>query len=445
MQRADLFSYLHGMTAVLVSPALSHTRLPHAVYPVSSLIVLLQMFAFCVNLFFNGALFVRMRRMSAEQKKVVWKYQRLFAYLAFSSSLFGALAFGSRWRHLTLTYSVNALLDTINPTNEMLQYAYEQYRARLRWAAAYYVMYPMELWFTLLAKLTVLARLQHFSSTAHQRSRWSACNRVSAAIVLLCMFAGFIGNCVAAVYYIRASDLMGEAAAAFAVNKASLGYNISLLARQEDAVANNCSSVQRFSEMSVLIVVIVTFLVVGVLSSRVISSVLHHLLRAASMLASSAGSRRSAEIRILVRQAKTQGEELQVRVVVTIALIFLTVLLRATVSVFYAVAQTFQDNGNSCSGNRCSPCHNVYSNIQGWILYTPEYVPQQRRHTITRRAASHPSLQVPAHRRAHRIACRAACRPVGHAEHRLGCRCSSAPHFAARREFRLNSKQSFDS
>jgi hypothetical protein len=93
MQRTDLFSYLHGMTAVLVSsPAPSHAHLPHAVCPVSSLIVPLQMFAFCVNLLFNGALFVQLRRMSAEQKKVAWKHQRLFAYLAFSSSLFGVLA-----------------------------------------------------------------------------------------------------------------------------------------------------------------------------------------------------------------------------------------------------------------------------------------------------------------------------------------------------------------
>jgi hypothetical protein len=363
------------MVAVLVSlcAILSQTRLPHAIYPVPSLILPLQMFAFCVNLLSNGAMFVRLRRMSAEQKKVAWKNQRLFVYLAFSSSLFGALAFGSRWRHLSLMYSSNELLATRNPSNDVLENGYEQYRARLHWAAVYGVLYPIELWFTLLAKLTVLARLQRFSSTAHQRSRWSVCNRVSAAIMLLCMSAGFIGNCAAAVYYVRASDLMGEAAAAFSVNKTSLGYNISLLARQEDAVANNCASVQRFSEVSVLIIVIVSFLVVGVFSSRVISSALRRLFRAASALRSGGGvNNRSAEIRDLVQEASTQGKELRVRLVVTIAFIFSTVLLRATVSIFYAVAQGLQDNGNPCSGNRCSPCRNVYSNIQGWILYTPE-------------------------------------------------------------------------
>jgi hypothetical protein len=182
---------------------------------------------------------------------------------------------------------------------------------------------------------------------------------------------------------------MGEAAAAFAVNKTSLGYNISQQARREDALGHSIASVQRFSEMSVLIVVIVTFLVVGVLSSRVISSVLHNLFRSANMLDSSVGSRRSAEIRHLVREAKTQAKELRVRVVVTIALVFLTVLLRATVSVFYAVAQTFQDYNNPCSGNPCSPCRNVYSNIQGWIIYTPEYVQKQRTHTPSRVALRH--------------------------------------------------------
>jgi hypothetical protein len=182
---------------------------------VSSLIVPLQMFAYFCNLVFNGAMFVRLRRMSAEQKKVAWKHQGLFVYLAFSSSVFGALAYYSRWRQLTLIYSVNAMLDTRNPTNDLLQYAYEQYRARLLWCAAYYVMYPIELWFTLLAKVTVLARLQRFSSTAQQRARWSARIRVLAAIMLLCMCTGFIGNCAAAVFYVRAADLMGEAEAAF--------------------------------------------------------------------------------------------------------------------------------------------------------------------------------------------------------------------------------------
>jgi hypothetical protein len=125
--------------------------------------------------------------------------------------------------------------------------------------------------------------------------------------------------------------------------------------------------------MSVLIIVIVSFLVVGVFSSRVISSAMRRLFRAASALRSGGGvNNRSAEIRDLVQEASTQGKELRVRLVVTIAFIFSTVLLRATVSIFYAVAQGLQDNGNPCSGNRCSPCRNVYSNIQGWILYTPE-------------------------------------------------------------------------
>ncbi len=355
-------------------------------YPASSLILPLQMFAFCVNLLFNGAMFVRLRRMSAEQKKVAWSNLGLFVYLSFSSSLFGLLAFGSRWRHLTLIYSSNELLATTNPSNDVLGNAYEQYRARLHWAAAYSVTYPLELWFTLLANLAVLARLQRFSSTAHQRSRWSVCNRVSAAIMILCTSAGFIGNCAAAVYYVRASHLMGEAAEAFFANKTSLGYNISLLARQEDAVANNSASVQRFSEMAVLIIVIVSFLVVGVFSSRVISSALRHLFRAAGALRSVGVNPRSAEIRNLVHEAKTQGEELRVTVVVTIAFIFLTVLLRATVSIVYAVAQGLQDNGNSCSVNPCNPCRNVYSNILGWILYTPEY---NNAHTSSRVALLH--------------------------------------------------------
>jgi hypothetical protein len=176
-------------------------------------------FFFCLNAVLNGAAFARLKRIDNAQQIRGWKEQGRFTGLAFCSSLFGAVAFGCRYRHLSLVYSVNEMAATNNPSADLLKVMYEQYYLRLRWAAAFYIMYPLELWFSLLAKLTVLNRMQRFTSsdTNHHR-RWSVCNRVSTVIIILCCAAGFIGNCLASVCYIRASDLMGDAAAASTYN-----------------------------------------------------------------------------------------------------------------------------------------------------------------------------------------------------------------------------------
>ncbi len=307
------------------------------------------------------------------QKAVRWKNHGLFTGLAFFGSFFGAVAFGVRLRHLTLLYDVNQMASSRSTDIYFLQVMYEQYCFRLRWSAAYYVLYPLELVFTLLAKLTVLNRMQRLTSSSELlRLRWSFCNRVSIAIIILCCAAGFICNCIAAFYYVRASDLMGDAAAAFAGNRSSAGHSFNLQARQEDAFGDKFASAQRFSELTVALVVIVSFLVVGVLSSRVISTALRHLFLAMNRLVSTA-NQRSSELREIVQEASNKGRQLRRKVTFTVVFIFMSVLLRGVVSLFYAVGQSLQDNQNPCSASACDSCRNVYSNMQGWILYTPEY------------------------------------------------------------------------
>ena len=381
--RTDLSSILDGMGGALVMRIISFSNLNHPLSPSHNtsafcpalclpLMRLGQLFFFCLNAILNGVAFVRVKRMSKEQQTLVWKQQGLFTALAFCSSLFGAVAFGSRLRHLSLIYSVNKMRDVSNPSSEFLQYTYQQYYFRLRWCAAFYVMYPLELWFSLLAKMTVLNRMQLFSSrNAEYNRRWSVFNRVATVIIILCCAAGFIGNCVAATYYIRASDLMWDAAAASAYNT-SLAFEINRQALHQDAVGDSIASAQRFTEMVVSLVITISFIAVGILSRRVISSALAHLFRLSRSDVVMSANQRSSDIRDLVVEATAKGKVLRFKVTCTIVFVFMTVLLRATVSSFYAAAMGFQDNSNRCSSSYCDPCRNVFSNIQGWILYTPE-------------------------------------------------------------------------
>ena len=71
---------------------------------------------------------------------------------------------------------------------------------------------------------------------------------------------------------------MWDAADAAAYNT-SLALEINRQALRQDAVGDSIASAQRFTEMVVSLVITISFVVVGILSRRVISSALEHLFR----------------------------------------------------------------------------------------------------------------------------------------------------------------------
>ena len=75
----------------------------------------------------------------------------------------------------------------------------------------------------------------------------------------------------------------------------------------------------------------------------------------------------------MVAAASLQGRQLQRKVLGTFVFVFITVLVRSVFTFIYAVAQALDDNDHPCAIIFCDPCHNVYTNIHGWILYTPAF------------------------------------------------------------------------
>ena len=74
-----------------------------------------------------------------------------------------------------------------------------------------------------------------------------------------------------------------------------------------------------------------------------------------------------------------KAKQLQRQVVCTVLLCFFRLFLFDRFSACCTRspnAQAVQDNANPCSrGNPCNACHNVYSNIHFWILYSPVFQP----------------------------------------------------------------------
>jgi hypothetical protein len=120
-----------------------------------------------------------------------------------------------------------------------------------------------------------------------------------------------------------------------------------------------------------LIIVIAAFFTVGCFSARVIASALRSLSTAQQKLVSIAGVANDEQGRQLFASAGVQGRRLQRKVIGTFVFIFVTILVRSAFTVLYAAAQALQNNGDPCATSFCDPCHNVYSNIIGWIVYTP--------------------------------------------------------------------------
>ena len=242
-----------------------------------------------------------------------------------------------------------------------------------RWTAAYYALVPFEECFSILVKLIVLYRVQSFAvNRSSHPERWRKARWGLLGVVVLLNALGICSNFGAAFYYNQAADANVDAASAFAANNTAMGKELRDVANHRYERAGNVASIQRFSEVSVLMLTITAFSTVGVFSAQVIASAMRTLLTAQERFVSVAGAA-GEQGRQLVAAASLQGRQLQRKVLGTFVFVFITVLVRSVFTFIYAVAQALDDNYHPCAINFCDPCHNVYTNIHGWILYTPAF------------------------------------------------------------------------
>ena len=265
------------------------------------------------------------------------------------------------------------LVTTVGPTPAQQSQMQTKRAENLRWTAAHYAVYPFELAVVIAAKLLVLHRMQHLAvSRSLHPQRWRHARRGFLCVIVLLLALGICGNFGAAFYQNQGADFNVDSAGAYAINDTVTGKALRAVANQKDQIAGGLASIQRFSEVTVLIIVIAAFFTVGCFSARVIASALRSLHIAEQKLVSIAGVA-GEQGRQLFASADVQGRRLQRKVIGTSVFIFVTILVRSAFTVLYAAAQALQNNGDPCATSFCDPCHNVYSNIIGWIVYTPVF------------------------------------------------------------------------
>ena len=228
------------------------------------------------------------------------------------------------------------------------------YSHAMRWMVAFRVAYTIEFLCLTVAKLIVLDRMSDFVEGGWKSRRWA----VSRWIVVACVIAGNVTglacNIAAAARYRRVADLIAAASADYAVGNLASAIQNENEGREELERANVISSVQQFCEVAVLLLIVLSFAVVGAACARLIRSVLAGLNAA--------------------DQAVAVGQQLRRQIVGVSAMVFVTFIIRSVYSTLYAVAYKLQDISKiSIYSNGCdSSCANAYTQIALWMLYTPE-------------------------------------------------------------------------
>ncbi len=424
---------LNGASGTLVSSSLSSR--------VQTQFTFVQVAAFIVCALAQGIAFWRWKRLSSDEKLKGWRLYGWFCGFSFLSSIVGCGAYASRFVSLKLYYSSIALAQGSNLTLADHQLVNEGFATVLRCTAAFYFLFPFEFCFTIVAKLFVLDRMQRFAvaKSQHQR-RWFLAGRGLFAVVVLGVSVGILGNIATAVHYSRSADFFSQAANAYAEGKPAVAESFELQANEKNANGDASASVQRFSEVFVLVTAIAAFAIVVVNSLQIIAAALRHLLAAQTRFVAATGVS-GEHNRQLVAAASAQGYALHRKVFGTFVIIFGTVLVRSVFTILYALAQAFQNSSSEpCAGTGsltfCDPCLNVYSHILGWIIDTPMFqqVCIACPHILGARAGYDLScLTLLAAVRAHCVSSRAAGCAVGHVRRaRLGAdgrQSVRSPHF----------------
>jgi hypothetical protein len=220
-----------------------------------------------------------------------------------------------------------------------------------RWRVVYVVTYAVEFLCLSTAKLMVLRRMMDFSGN---KSRlWVVGARVALACVVLGNTVGVAGNIAAAIAYYEAFSFELRASDFWAANNSVAGRQIQAQAFQASQSAYSITSVQSFSEVAVLLLVIALFAVAGVACFRRIRSQAGRHIQSSSY------------------------KLLRTQIVATTVVVFVAFLLRSVYSMMSAVADKMQDTSTSCPDNKegsCNAsCFNTFTHMVAWMNRTPQF------------------------------------------------------------------------
>jgi hypothetical protein len=265
----------------------------------------------------------RWRRIDTDKRQHFWRLYGWFCGLIMCGSCVGAVTWAA-WLQVIVS-----LLSGNDPT-PLAAGGPRRFQRLLFWAAAsrwrvlYVVSYAIEFLCLSVAKLTVLDRMSTFAGQLSKR--WSGAGRAVLIAVSVGNVAGLAGNIAAAVQYERAASIEIAASEVWAVNNSVVGRQIEADATRAIQHAHFIASFQEFCEVAVLLLIVLSFVVVGAACARRVASALSAL---------AAGS-------ALAGSALVEGRHLRLQILATTAVVFTAFLLRSIYSLMSALANKLQ-------------------------------------------------------------------------------------------------------
>ena len=318
------------------------------------MIARVQVAAYCASAVGSGTMFVRWWRLKEEDRPRVWPLYGWFSGLMCVGSVFGAVAWSVWMQFLLARFSSFVSGVTLGVTHAQTQSLLEQQN---NLEAAFFIPYAIDFVCLTVAKLMVLERMADFAlAKADGMSRRLA---VGGRIVMASVVVGHVvivsSSVAVAVFLTESASLYSASNAAYAANITNDSINLGHQARQKNSAGLNAASVQQFSIVVVLLIVIFAFAVVGIASARRVSSALRHM----------------------NDQHGAAGRQLRRQIIGTTAFVFVTFLLRAVFEGMFALARALQNPGAECAvtaSSACdSTCFNQWRLMDVWIILVPEY------------------------------------------------------------------------
>ena len=299
----------------------------------------------------------------------MWRLYGWFCALMMCGSCVGVVT----WVAWMMTL-VHAYYGTDRMSNQNVAEGCSYFALAFSWQAIFLLSYAIEFLCLTTAKLMVLDHMSDFAAPPGDsaRQRWTAGGRIVMAAVVLGNAVGLAASAASASHSRKASENFSTASASFdskTNNTIALEYLESAL--EQTRLVASTASVQRFSQVTVLLLIIAAFAVVGAVSARRVSSALALLRTAGPEMAAGMMLHRTT-----VGAAQALGRQFRKEVVGTSGFVFASFLLRSVASTILAVALQFE-NISKCPGSHpCdASCHNVFALITIWYNYSPEFLP----------------------------------------------------------------------
>ena len=326
---------------------------------------------------------MKWRRLSLRDRQFVWRMYGNFTLLMFCGSVVGVFAWLSYMQSTALFFIANHALTNKTPGVSYFQ-IFGTFGASNRWGAAYRVLYPLEFMSISVTKLLAVDRVLGLAppDADAMKTRLTGAARLVLASVVLGNMVGISGGTAASVLLNKAADNSMHAAAAFFVNDTASAFHFLSVSTELTQLSDEAASVQSFSEVAVLLFILVAFFVAAAVFAWYARAALQDLQLAAagdvvaiSRVDEFSGMRSEAESRELAAIAGSCSRRLWKQVLGSVMVIFSTFLLRAIEATFYAVAKALQNQGALCmSPDLCdTECYNSFSIFLAWIFYTPEF------------------------------------------------------------------------